>query len=178
MQFGAGAWTFSKRTADILTTQENRWLRAIVGRERREEESWLRGLRRATREAQTLRAKLGEQSLPHRASGLTYGWWGHLARIQMGELEAPEPTAASLVQSWRDERWWRTAQHVGPGSTSLSEPWQHPFRNWPRGGEWVVARVLGESWKDAALDRQGWRRGRWKFVQVANERLQGPKMPK
>ena len=75
--WGAGCWSPSTNAQQLLSIQENRWLRSMLGGRKGQDVEWVVWLRATKREAHVLRSKLSLPVLWHRALADMHGWAGH-----------------------------------------------------------------------------------------------------
>ena len=116
---------------------------------------WFRTTKRS---AQALRCKFNLPSLWHRALAALYGWAGHVAR-----KDGTHPGSAAI--RWRSAEWWEIMKSTGAGAHD------HRRNNSVRGFEYVLSKILGLDWWEAAkLGRDSWQRGKYKFVSEAVRR--------
>ena len=78
------------RDQQLISVQENRWFRCIMGGRKGNDVEWLERLRATEHSA--LRCRLVLPALWHRALAAMHGWAGHLAR-----KEGPHPGAVGTV---------------------------------------------------------------------------------
>ena len=122
--WGSGCWTPSVNAQQLVSAQENRWLRCVLGGRKKSDMEWAESLRESIRAAHSLRCKLGIPALWHKAMAAIHGWAGHMDR-------RPHPGAAAV--QWRDAKWWEIMKSTGSGSPD--QTWRHPKKNWVRGFE-------------------------------------------
>ena len=96
--WGAGCWSPSTNAQQLLSIQENRWLRSMLGGRKGQDVEWVVWLRATKRKAHGLRSKLSLPALWHRALADMHGWAGHMAR-----KKDVHPGAAAV--SWRNAEW-------------------------------------------------------------------------
>ena len=77
---GSGCWTPSVRIQQLISIEENRWFRCMMGGRKEHEVEWIEWLRATKRAAHALRCRLGLPDLWHGALASKHGWAGHLAR--------------------------------------------------------------------------------------------------
>ena len=165
--WGSGCWIPSTKIQQLLSIQETRWLRCMLGGRKSQDVAWMDWFRTTKRVAHALRNRLNLPSLWHRALAAVYGWAGHVAR-----KDNSHPGHVAIL--WRSERWWEIMKCAGTGSRDHS--WRHRRRNWVRCFEHGLARILGANWWEVAnLDRGKWKEGKYKFVCDAVRRWGGPK---
>ena len=154
--WGSGCWIPSAKIQQLLSFQENRWLRCMLGGRKSQDVAWVDWFRTTKRVTHALKSKLNLPSLWHRALAAMYGWAGHVAR-----KDSSHPGHA--VIKWRNARWWEFMKSVGASSRDHS--WRHRRRNWVRSFEHGLSKILGISWWEvASLDRSSWKEGKHKFV--------------
>ena len=104
--WGSGCWIPSAKIQQLLSFQENRWLRCMLGGRKSQDVAWVDWFRTTKRVTHALRCKLNLPSLWHRALAAMYGWAGHVAR-----KDSSRPGHA--VIKWRNARWWEFMKSVG-----------------------------------------------------------------
>ena len=160
--WGAGCWVPSLRVQQLVSVQENRWLRCVLGGRKELNMEWVAWLRKTKRATHNFRCRMW-----HRALTAIHGWAGHLARNK-GPHRAP-------VVSWRNAEWWELMKAAG--ATSTDQSWRHPRNNWVRGFESALVRKCGAGWKDLAnADRHLWMGQRPAFVAEAVHIWGGPRL--
>ena len=130
--WGSGCWTPPVNTQQLVSVQENRWLRSVLCGRKKSDLEWVKWLRETKRAAHSLRCKMGIPALWHKAMAAIPGWAGHLTR-------KTEHRPGEAAVQWRDAEWWETMKSTGAGS--LEQTWRHPKKNWVRGFENAVVKV-------------------------------------
>ena len=120
------AWIPSTKTQQLISIQETRWLRCMLGGRKAQDVPWVDWFRTTKRSAQALRCKLNLPSLWQRAWAAVYGWAGHVAR-----KDSSHPGHAAI--RWRNAEWWEIMKSTGVGSRD--QTWRHRRRNWVRSFE-------------------------------------------
>ena len=161
--WGSRCWTPPVRVQQLISIQENRWFRCIMGGRKGYDVEWVERLRAAKRPAHALRCRLGLPALWHRALAAVHGWAGHLAR-----KEGPHPGAVAV--QWPNAEWWEIVKGTGVGSQDHS--WRHPKKNWSRGFEHALTTICGLGWWEPA--RSDWQGKGWEFVCEAVRRWGRP----
>ena len=165
--WSSGCWIPSAKIQQLLSFQENRLLRCMLGGRKTQDVAWVDWFRTMKRVTHALRCRLNLPSLWHRALAAMYGWAGHVAR-----KDSSHPGHAAIM--WRNVRCWEFMESVGAGSRDHS--WRHRRRNWVRSFEHGLSKILGINWWEVAnLDRCSWKEGKHKFVCDAVRRWEGPK---
>ena len=77
---GAECWCPSTNAQQLLSIQENRWLRTMQEGRKGLDVEWVVWLRETKRKAHALRSKLNLPALWHRALAARHGWAGHMVR--------------------------------------------------------------------------------------------------
>ena len=139
--WGAGCWSPSTNAQQLLSIQENRWLRSMLGGRKGQDVEWVAWLRATTRKAHGLRSRLSLPALWRRALAAMHGLAGHMAR-----KKDVHPGAAAV--SCRNAEWWEILKSTGIGTHDQS--WKHQKKNWVRGFEHALSKILGLGWLDAA----------------------------
>ena len=111
---GAGCWAPSLRVQQLVSVQENRWLRCVLGGRKELDMEWVAWLRKAKRAAHSLRCRMKLPALWHRALAATHGWAGHLARCK-------EPHPGATVVFWRNAEWRELMKGAGATSSDHSK---------------------------------------------------------
>ena len=154
------------RVQSLLSGQENRWLRQVVGVQKSPSDEWVPFLRRAKQLVHQERRLLQIPALWHRALAAVHGWGGHVSRRGAGH-----PTHAVL--SWRCAAWWQDLQIWGP-ALGLSD-WRHPRTNWKSTFEQALVDFHGVAWWITATEsRVHWRQRAREFVLRGVSRWGGP----
>ena len=163
----SGCWIPSTKAQQLISFQENRWLRCMLGGRKSQDVLWVDWFRTTKRSAHALRCRLNLPSLWHRALAAVYGWAGHVAR-----KDTSHPGHAAIL--WRNVKWWEIMKSTGAGSRDHS--WRHRRKNWVCSFEHGLSKILGMNWWEAAnLGRSSWKEGKCKFVHDAVRRWGGPK---
>ena len=135
--WGAGCWCPSTNAQQLLSIQENRWLRTMLGGRKDINVEWVVWLRETKRRAHELCSKLNLAALWHSALAAMHGWAGHMAR-----KKEMHPGAAAI--SYTNVEWWEIMKSAGNGACDQS--WRHHKKNWVRGFEHALSTVLGLGW--------------------------------
>ena len=165
--WGSGCWSPSTRAQQLLSIQENRWLRCTLGGRKDQDVEWVDWFRATKRSAHALMSRLSLPALRHRALAAMHGWAGHVAW-----KEEAHPGVAAIL--WRNGEWWEIMKNAGTGAHDQS--WRHQKNNSVRGFEHALSKIYGLGWWDAAKrSRESWQRGKYKFVSEAERRWrEGP----
>ena len=167
--WGSGCWIPSTRVQQLISIQENRWLRCMLGGRKSQEVLWVDWFRTTKRSVQALRCRLNLPSLWHRALAAVCGWAGHVAR-----KDASHPGHAAIL--WRNVKWWEIMKSTGAGSRD--QTWRHRMKNWVRSFEYGLTKILGLNWWEVAnLGRSRWKEGKYKFIHDAVRCWGGPRVP-
>ena len=121
MLWGAGCWFPSTDAQQLLSTQENRWLRTMLGGRKDHDVEWVIWLRETKRKAHVLRSKLNHSALWHRALAAMHGWVGHMARKN-------EMRPGAAVISYKNVEWLEIMKSAGIGDHD--QTWRHHKKNW------------------------------------------------
>ena len=111
--WGSGCWIPSAKIQQLLSFQENRWHRCMLGGRKTQDVAWVDWFRTTKRITHALRCKMNLPSLWHRALAAMYGWAGHVAR-----KDNSHPGHAAIL--WRNVRWWEIMKSIGAGSRDHS----------------------------------------------------------
>ena len=114
--WGSGCWIPSTKTQELISIQETRWLRCMLGGRKAQDVQWMDLFRATKRSAQALRCRLNFPSLWHRALAAMYGWAGHVARKD-------ESHPGHAANRWRNADWWEIMKSTGAGSRD--QTWRH-----------------------------------------------------
>ena len=151
--WGSGCWVPSAKIQQLLSFQEDRWLRCMLGGRKTQDVARVDWFRTTKRVTHALRTKMNLPSLWHRALAAMYGWAGHVAR-----KDDSHPGRAAIL--WRNARWWEIMKSIGAGSRHHS--WRHRKRNWVRSFEHGLSKILGVDWWEVAKrDRSSWKEGKF-----------------
>ena len=165
--WGSGCWIPSTKAQQLISIQENRWLRCMLGGRKSQDVLWVDWFRTTKRSAHASRCRLNLPSLWHRALAAVYGWAGHVAR-----KDASHPGHAAIL--WRDVKWWEIMKSTGAGSRD--QTWRHRRKNWVRSFEHGLSKILGMNWWEVAnLGRSSWKEGKCKFIHDAVRCWGGPR---
>lgn len=164
--YGCGLWRLDQRVRDSVCRREGRWLRQILAAPRPAAQDWVDWWRCANRQAHADRARMGHTSLLDRVLAATWGWHGHLARLQ----DSP----AVEVSRWRDTSWWRAQQATFTNHTTAG---RHPSSSWRRAPERMIA-AYQPQWRFLAQDREAWRVEMRRWVTAMRDRWRGPQPPR
>ena len=165
--WGSGCWVPSAKIQQLLSFQENRWLRCMLGGRKDQDVAWVDWFRATKRATHALRTKMNLPSLWHRTLAAMHGWAGHVAR-----KDVSHPGHAAIL--WRNARWWEIMKSIGAGSRDHS--WRHRKRNWVRSFEHGLSKILGIGWWEVAKrDRDSWKEGKYRFICDAVRRWGGPR---
>ena len=132
------------KTQQLISIQETRWLRCMLGGRKAQDVPWVGWFRTAKRSAQASRCKLNLPSLWHRALAAVYRWAGHVAR-----KDSSHPGHAAIL--WRNAEWWEIMKSTGVGSRD--QTWRHRRRNW---GAQFRARFVQDSWLELVGGCESW----------------------
>ena len=161
----AGCWVPSVAVQNLLSCQENRWLRRMCCQRKPLDKPWVDWLRAGKRQGHRERCAAGLAALWHRAASAVHGWAGHLAR-------RPDGHPARDVVRWRCGLWWRMMQAAGAGSSG----WRHPRQNWRTGWEKVLCDTYTADWWGEPSRREMWLDWRGAFVRDWVSRWGGPRV--
>ena len=165
--WGSGCWVPSAKIHQLLSFQENRWLRCMLGGRKAQDVAWVDWFRATKRATHALRTKMNLPSLWHRTLAAMHGWAGHVAR-----KDVSHPGHAAIL--WRNARWWEIMKSIGAGSRDHS--WRHRKRNWVRSFEHGLSKILGVGWWEVARsDRDSWKEWKYRFICDAVRRWGGPR---
>ena len=130
--WGSGGWELTQNLAKRLLCFESRCLRQILGRRRRDGESWIQYIQLATRAARVIVSQSGFRTVLESVALHIWRWSGHAARL------APHFHLVHAIW-WKSMRWWRTQQVLMGALDPQNETgWRHTsWREQPRWEEQV-----------------------------------------
>ena len=166
--WGSGCWCPSTNAQQLISIQENRWLRTMLGGRKNPETDWVIWMRETKRKAHARRSELNLPALWHRALAAMHGWAGHMARKQ-------EPHPGAAVISYKNVEWWEIMKGAGLGARD--QTWRH-HKNLFHGFEHALSAILGQGWWAEAKKscRKSWQRGKFIFVGEAIRHCGGPEL--
>ena len=153
------SWLLTQVEKRRLQTTQNRMLRRIVPTRRREEESYVDWIQRATRQAVNAAKAAGIRFWVEGHHAAKWQWAGHLARMSEDRL-------ASRATFWRDSLWWKTEMQL-PQSLRIRRPFRTHWFRWEDDLRRYADRQGWDSWQAVAQDRQQWKSASADFVKFS-----------
>ncbi|CAE8583211.1 unnamed protein product [Polarella glacialis] len=147
--YGSGGWSPSASVCGLLRSFELRCLRAVLGRRRKPNESYVEWARRSNARLRACLHRWGQLSVCQLFSKSLHGWAGHVCR---------DPADLDLhhVVRWRTTAWWQALQIVGESDFRNVMGWRHARPGNHTRWESPLFSIFGSDWMATTSSRTLW----------------------
>ncbi|CAE8629740.1 unnamed protein product [Polarella glacialis] len=147
--YGSGGWSPSASVCGLLRSFELRCLRAMLGRRRKPNESYVEWARRSNARLRACLHRWGQLSVCQLFFKSLHGWAGHVCR-------APADLDLHHVVRWRTTAWWQALQIVGESDFRNVMGWRHARPGNHTRWETPLFSAFGSDWMATTSSRTLW----------------------